>query len=126
MRPTRSLREPLKVLCKNVDLVCRESSVNSYMPANTIDAYKYFKLYDFLIENRKYSSLDRLRRNREYDVQNVVVDKRKQRRHQLMAIKDLNQNLSGKFLVPEINQIEQIETRNFSNTTNTSHLENKF
>lgn len=133
-RPSRSLRESLRVLCKNVDFVCRENSVNSYLPVSKIDAYKHFKLFDFLFENKKYSNLHLLKPGIEqYEQLKAATDKRKQRKHQLIAIKGLNQNLSGQFIVPKLNQIEPNQKPNFSksssivrkNTTNDRHLFNK-
>jgi 16S rRNA A1518/A1519 N6-dimethyltransferase RsmA/KsgA/DIM1 with predicted DNA glycosylase/AP lyase activity len=117
-RPSQSLRESLRVLCKNVDFVCRENSVNSYLPVNKIDAYKYFKLFDFLFENKIYSNLHWLKPGIEqYEQLKTVTDKRKQRKQQLIAIKGLNQNLSGQFIVPKLNQIEPNEEPNFSKSS---------
>ena len=127
IRPTDILRVSLNSLCKNVDFVCKEISLNGYAPVNKTSTYNLLKLYDYLLDNKEQSMLYNL--TNLYDLaqpvelnlsetdakmpefssaivqaHNKVKISRKlaeeQRKLELSTLKSLNTNFSGQFLIP--------------------------
>ena len=117
-RPSEPLRNSLKNVCKDVDFVCKENSIASYLPVRNVQIHKFATLYNYLLDNKSISNLDLLSTkyvqnevnedslNISFDQSNRIKEKLTKNelefrnKTDLATLKSLNKNFSGQFLIP--------------------------
>ena len=117
-RPSEPLRNSLKNICKDVDFVCKENSITSYLPVRNVQIHKFATLYNYLLDNKSISNLDLLstkygKNEVKEDSLNISFDQSNSKKEiitrnelefrnktDLATLKSLNKNFSGQFLIP--------------------------
>lgn len=105
---------PIKV-CTNPELVCKENSISPYVPVNSLQPFKFLKLFEYLVQNEELSMLSNL----EHASRSSL--KRSRRNLELKALGQINREYSGQFIVGQ----QQENNINNNTPTTTSHNEHR-
>lgn len=113
IRPTNALKHScLKNVCRNVDVVCRDTSINPYLPIRHLDPYKILKLFQYLYNNKEISLLRNLEKHVNHG--NALSN---DRRIKLKSLRDANKEFSGKFKFNNRNMDHKITTNRAQHST---------